>query len=127
MLRVCPHAPWPCASQLQGTGCPLAAETLQWLRVEQATPRRERLEMPDTEHMAQVHVEDEASRLSPPRGVQGLCRKLKLGTVRKHPEEIWIQESSPSSPRGLLGEHRVRLSIGADPCAWPAGSVPHGR
>ena len=28
-------------------------------RVEQATPRRERLEMPDTEHMAQVHVEDE--------------------------------------------------------------------
>ena len=29
---------------------------VRWRRIEQATPRRERLEMPDTEQVAQVHV-----------------------------------------------------------------------
>ena len=57
-------------------------------RIEQATPRRERLEMPDTEQVAQVHVEGEASCLPPPRGVQGLGRKLKPGTMRKQPKEV---------------------------------------
>ena len=49
-------------------------------RVKQATPRLERLQVPDPEHVAQLHMEDEAPRLSPPRGVQWLVRELKLGT-----------------------------------------------
>ena len=75
--------------------------------------------MPNPEHVAQLHVEGEASRLFPPRGVQGLCRKLKPGTVDPG--------SSPSSPRGLLGKRRVHLSISADPFAWLAGSAPCGQ
>ena len=58
--------------------------------------------MSDPEHVAQLHVEDEAPRLSPPRGVQWLVRELKPGTVRKQPKEVWVQEVSRQAPGGGL-------------------------
>ena len=70
--------------------------------------------MPNPEHVAQLHVEGEASRLSPPRSVQWLFRELKSGTVRKQPKG---PGNSPSCPTEMLGEHRVHLSISADPFA----------
>ena len=41
---------------------PYCIHLSQRRRIEQAAPRRERLEMPNPEHVAQVHVEGEASR-----------------------------------------------------------------
>ena len=61
-------------------------------RVKQATPCLEGLQVSDTEHVAQLHVEGEAPSLSPPRGVQGLFWKLQPGTMRKQPKEVWVQE-----------------------------------
>ena len=58
--------------------------------------------MPDPEHMAQVHVEEEASRLSPPRGMQGLRRELESGTVRQQPKELRIKEVASQAPGGGL-------------------------
>ena len=73
--------------------------------------------MPDTEHVAQVHVEGEASRLSPPRGVQGLCRKLEPGTVRKQPKELCIKEiagQAPGSGLSLMDNEREQADRGPD-------------
>ena len=61
-------------------------------RVKQATPCLEVLQVSDTEHVAQLHVEGEAPHLSPPWDVQGLSWELQPGTMRKQPKEIWIQE-----------------------------------
>ena len=58
--------------------------------------------MPDTENVAQVHVEGEASSLSPPRGMQWLQRKLEPGTVRKQPKELRIKEIASQAPGGSL-------------------------
>ena len=58
--------------------------------------------MPNTEHMAQVHAKEEASRLFPPRGMQGLQRKLEPGTVRKQPKELGIKEIASQAPGGGL-------------------------
>ena len=58
--------------------------------------------MPDPEHVAQLHVEGEASRLSPPTGVQELFKELKAGTVRKQPKEVWMQEVARQAPVGCL-------------------------
>ena len=54
--------------------------------------------MPDPEHVATVHMEGEASRLSPPRGVQGLCRKLEPGTARQQLKELRIKEVARQAP-----------------------------
>ena len=43
-------------------------------------------------HMVQMHAEEEASSLSPPRGVQGLRRELQPGALRKHPEEFRVKK-----------------------------------
>ena len=58
--------------------------------------------MSDPEHMAEVHMEGEASRLPPPRGVQGLRRELEPGTVRKQLEELRIKEVARQAPGGSL-------------------------
>ena len=58
--------------------------------------------MPDPKHVAQLHVEGEASRLFAPRGVQGLFRELKPGTVRKQPKEVWVQEVARQASGGCL-------------------------
>ena len=71
-------------------------------RLEQTTPRLERLQVPDPEHVAQLQVEGEAPSLSPPRGVQWLFGELRPGTVRKQPKKVWVQEVARHAPGGCL-------------------------
>ena len=66
------------------------------------------LQVSDPEDVAQLHVESEAPSLSPPMGVQGLFWKWQVGTMRKQPEEVRVQEVTRQAPGGsLIGIVRV--------------------